>query len=144
MQVAVDILILGAGWTSTFLIAFCKERALSYAATTRSGVGSTILFDFDADSEDPAPYKTLPDAKTILITFPINKSGASERLVRLYKSTRAGEAQASFIQLGATSIWGVIHFHQCYLVVLTQSFIGWKTQHLESRAPMVRSTLTIH
>ncbi|KAJ6544976.1 hypothetical protein DFH09DRAFT_990029 [Mycena vulgaris] len=103
---SVDILILGAGWTSTFLIPLCEESKITCAASTRSGSGSTIKFEFQPNSDDPEPYKLLPDAKTVLITFPITVSGASERLVRLYISTRehAGDPPA-FIQLGTTSIW---------------------------------------
>ncbi|KAJ7025751.1 hypothetical protein C8F04DRAFT_1212780 [Mycena alexandri] len=106
---SVDILILGAGWTSTFLIPLCQESKITCAASTRSGVGSTIQFEFQPNSDDPEPYKVLPDATTVLITFPITVSGASERLVRLYMSTRrdsAGDPPA-FIQLGTTSIWDV-------------------------------------
>lgn len=104
----VEILILGAGWTSTFLIPICQESHISYAATTRSGSSSTIKFEFDEDSENAAPYKLLPDANTVVITFPINKSGASERLVRLYKDTRSqAGCETAFIQLGSTSIWDV-------------------------------------
>ncbi|KAK7006202.1 hypothetical protein R3P38DRAFT_3326060 [Favolaschia claudopus] len=86
---SVDILILGAGWTSTFLIPLCEEAKLTTAATSRSGSGR------------------LPDAKTVLITFPVTVPGASERLVRLYLSTRQnlGEESPAFIQLGSTSIW---------------------------------------
>ncbi|KAJ7614112.1 hypothetical protein FB45DRAFT_1064928 [Roridomyces roridus] len=103
---AVDILILGAGWTSTFLIPLCVQNNLTCAATTRSGSGSTIQFSFDPTSDDPEPYKGLPDAKTVLVSFPIVGSGASERLVTLYRGTRHGEGQeAGFIQLGTTSIW---------------------------------------
>ncbi|KAJ7759365.1 hypothetical protein DFH07DRAFT_444613 [Mycena maculata] len=105
----VDILILGAGWTSTFLIPLCLESNITCAATTRSGSGSTIQFEFQPNSSDPAPYRVLPDAKTVLLTFPITLSGASERLVRLYTSTRSANAGADdppvFIQLGTTSIW---------------------------------------
>ncbi|KAJ7679231.1 hypothetical protein DFH06DRAFT_1032944 [Mycena polygramma] len=105
---SVDILILGAGWTSTFLIPLCHESKVTCAATTRSGSASTIPFEFQPSSDDPAPYKALPDAKTVLITFPITASGASERLVRLYVSTRRENATTeppAFIQLGTTSIW---------------------------------------
>lgn len=106
---SVDILILGAGWTSTFLIPLCEESKITCAATSRSGAGSTIQFEFQPGSDDPEPFRVLPDAKTVLITFPITVPGASERLVRLYTSTRrenAGEPPA-FIQLGTTSIWDV-------------------------------------
>ncbi|KAJ7796765.1 hypothetical protein B0H14DRAFT_3494436 [Mycena olivaceomarginata] len=104
---SVDILIIGAGWTSTFLIPLCQESQISYAATTRSGAGSTIQFDFQPNSEDPEPYKRLPDAKTVLITFPLTAPGASESLVRMYISTRHDTTvtPAAFIQLGTTSIW---------------------------------------
>lgn len=106
---AIDILILGAGWTSTFLIPLCDERLLTYAATTRDGRNSTIPFQFDPNSEDLGPYKILPDAATLLITFPIQVTGASERLVKLYRASR-GESDGSntntrFIQLGSTGIW---------------------------------------
>ncbi|KAJ7587346.1 hypothetical protein C8J56DRAFT_827592 [Mycena floridula] len=103
---SVELLILGTGWTSTFLIPLCEEKSISYAGTSRSGANSTIKFEFIPDSDDTEPYKALPDAKTVLITFPINDSGASERLVRLYNSTRQGDLKPSFIQLGATTVWG--------------------------------------
>ncbi|KAJ7153636.1 hypothetical protein C8R46DRAFT_1119442 [Mycena filopes] len=104
---SVDILILGAGWTSTFLISLCHESNLTCAATTRSGANSTIQFEFQPTSDDPEPYNTLPDAKTVLITFPITIPGASARLVQLYTSTRRSDnaQEAAFIQLGTTSIW---------------------------------------
>ncbi|KAF8176167.1 hypothetical protein K438DRAFT_1979298 [Mycena galopus ATCC 62051] len=51
-------------------------------------------------------HPRLPDAKTVLITFPLTVSGTSERLVRMYLSTRqeSGREPAAFIQLGTTSI----------------------------------------
>ena len=57
-----DLLILGAGWTSTFLIPLCKERGVSYAATSRGGRDDTIAFEFDPHSVDPAPFQSLPNA----------------------------------------------------------------------------------
>ncbi|KAJ3794597.1 hypothetical protein GGU11DRAFT_842977 [Lentinula aff. detonsa] len=102
-----DLLILGAGWTSSFLLPVCRTRRISFAATTRSGIDNTIKFLFDQDSDDSEPFKVLPDAKTLLITFPITALGGSQRLVQLYKDTRADkDLNPAFIQLGATSIWG--------------------------------------
>jgi hypothetical protein len=101
----VDLLILGAGWTSTFLIPLCREQSVSYAATTRAGSADTFKFDFVPESDDPEPYSILPEAKTVLITFPITLKGASERLLRLYKTSHAGSSDAHFIQLGTTSVW---------------------------------------
>ncbi|KAF8805409.1 hypothetical protein BYT27DRAFT_7213295 [Phlegmacium glaucopus] len=109
MQTTVDILILGAGWTSTFLIPLCHESCLSFAATSRKGSDSTFKFEFYPDSDDMEPYEALPTAPTVLITFPIQGKGASERLVRLYTESRRRQGeegtQVRFIQLGATSIW---------------------------------------
>ena len=106
-SMGVEILILGAGWASTFLIPLCNERSISYAATTRSGRNSTIKFNFDPDSDDAEPYKVLPDALTVLITFPIEKAGASTLLVSLYRSSRSspGPCRTRFIQYGTTNIW---------------------------------------
>lgn len=106
---AVDILILGAGWTSTFLIPLCDERSLTYASTTRDGRNSTIPFQFDPNSQDLEPYKILPDAATVLITFPIQTTGASERLVKFYAASRGKSdrlhTSIRSIQLGSTGIW---------------------------------------
>ncbi|KAJ3754582.1 hypothetical protein EV360DRAFT_51369 [Lentinula raphanica] len=103
---SLDLLILGAGWTSGFLVSLCLRRGLSFATTTRTGTNDTIKFLFDQNSDDPTPFSILPDAKTVLISFPITASGGSERLVHLYKTTRADEnLNPAFIQLGATSIW---------------------------------------
>ncbi|EPQ52439.1 hypothetical protein GLOTRDRAFT_140193 [Gloeophyllum trabeum ATCC 11539] len=75
----VDLLILGAGWTSMFLIPLCSERQISSAATTRDGCEGTIPFIFDPD-------------------------WGSERLVRNYQKTH-DETRTGFIQLGSTGIW---------------------------------------
>jgi hypothetical protein len=109
-MVAVDLLILGAGWTSTFLIPLCEERGISFAATSRTGRDGTILFVFDPESDDRRPFEVLPDAQTILITFPIQATGASRKLVTNYRATRKHSSQSvTFIQLGSTGIWDVGH-----------------------------------
>jgi hypothetical protein len=99
----IDLLILGAGWTSTFLIPLLPPAHLSYAATTRSGHDDTIPFRFDPDSTDTAPYKRLPRAKVVLITFPLVGVGQSKRLVGLYEIVHGQGTK--WIQLGETSIW---------------------------------------
>ncbi|KAF9037627.1 hypothetical protein BJ165DRAFT_1353396 [Panaeolus papilionaceus] len=104
----VDILILGAGWSSSFLISLCKERNISYAATTRDGRDGTIPFAFNPTSDDSQPFRALPAAKTVLITFPLENKGPSQRLVKLYASVHGsaeGIGATRFIQLGTTSIW---------------------------------------
>lgn len=100
-----DILILGAGWTSNFLIPLCVKEGLSYIATSRSGRNGTLKFEFDPEASNQETYESLPEAKTVLITFPIKVKGASASLVKFYRATHGG--QPEFIQLGTTSIWGV-------------------------------------
>ncbi|KAI0890742.1 uncharacterized protein GGS22DRAFT_151725 [Annulohypoxylon maeteangense] len=103
----VGLLILGAGWTSTFLIPLLTREGIKYAATTTDGRDGTIHFRFDPESRDSAPFKTLPSADTVLITFPLRGQGQSKHLVRMYESTHqiSEQYKPNFVQLGATSIW---------------------------------------
>lgn len=115
----VELLILGAGWTSTFLVPLCEERQISYAATSRPAnpKPNTIPFEFNDEDEHPdkAQFTSLPSAKTVLITFPIKAKGASERLVNLYQETHQGHKPA-YIQLGSTGIWGVSMYYYIYFI----------------------------
>lgn len=107
----VSILILGAGWTSTFLIPLLDSRPISYAATTRDGRNDTIPFTFDPDSppdRDLAPYKQLPDAALVLITFPLLGADAAALLMSKYERTRTPAKEPlppAYVLLGSTSIW---------------------------------------
>lgn len=110
----VDLLVLGAGWTSTFLLPLLKREGIKHAATTTTGHDDTIPFRYDPESSDPRPYANLPNATTILITFPLKGKGQSEQLVKLYLDTRkdntdttatASRRRPQFIQLGVTSVW---------------------------------------
>ncbi|KAH9910127.1 uncharacterized protein BXZ73DRAFT_59274 [Epithele typhae] len=102
----VDLLILGAGWTSTFLAPLCASRGVSHAATTRTGRDGTLPFDFDPASDAPAPFRALPAARAVLVAFPLRAPGAAARLVRLYRATH-GDAgpETLFVALGSTGIW---------------------------------------
>lgn len=100
----VQVLILGAGWTSTFLIPLLEAESIPYAATTRAGSQTTIPFLFDPTSSDAAPYFGLPSASFVIITFPIKGLGGSHTLVSLYGQTHPA-IRTSFIQLGSTAIW---------------------------------------
>lgn len=110
-----DILILGAGWTSTFLIPLLQERHLSFAATTRNGhkvAGvSTIEWTFHPDestSSEKNQFAILPIAKHVLITFPLTGAGQSKTIVEGYEKAY-GKRQdgVRFIQLGSTGIWQI-------------------------------------
>ncbi|GAA5971621.1 hypothetical protein JCM8115_005882 [Rhodotorula mucilaginosa] len=102
---AVDLLILGAGWTATFLIPHLKSehRDISYATTTRDGRDGSIQWSFNPDLEGPEQFAPLPRAKTVLVVFPIRGPGGSARLVQGYEE--AIGARARWIQLGSTGIF---------------------------------------
>lgn len=113
-----DLLILGAGWSSTFLIPLLQSRHQSFAATTRDGrkvAGSeTLKWTFDPDedpstSKEKSQFSALPLAKAVMITFPLTGKGQSKLLVEGYeKACRQGKGQGTkFIQLGSTGIWQI-------------------------------------
>lgn len=105
----VDLLILGAGWTSTFLIPLLESSKISYSTTTTTGRDNTISFKFDPESDDLRPYKSLPAAQTVLITFPLTGTGQSKKLVELYQSVHSNKQDSkstpNWIQLGSTGIF---------------------------------------
>ncbi|KAL2151132.1 hypothetical protein VTH82DRAFT_6230, partial [Thermothelomyces myriococcoides] len=118
----VNLLILGAGWTATFLIPLLQSRNITFAATTTTGhpvVGvPTIPFKFDPSApehETRSAIAALPRARHILVTFPITGAGSSRLLLTTYTETHLTSASAiqpvdgtgpfRFIQLGSTGIW---------------------------------------
>ena len=106
---SVDILILGAGWTATFLLPLLDSSNITYAATSTTGRADTIKFIFDPDSNEQKPYNALPNATTILIVFPLKGKGQSTTLVSLYEKTHPNAA-ANFVQLGSTGIFTATHW----------------------------------
>ncbi|KAK5657500.1 hypothetical protein OQA88_3072 [Cercophora sp. LCS_1] len=109
-----DLLILGAGWTSTFLIPLLKSASLPFAATTTTGRSvsgvPTLPFKFDPANPDPSAIAALPRARYILVTFPLYDLGPSKYLIETYSATHVrGDGNAKgdfrFIQLGSTGIW---------------------------------------
>ncbi|ERF74237.1 hypothetical protein EPUS_03427 [Endocarpon pusillum Z07020] len=98
-----ELLILGAGWTSTFLIPLLRDEKVGYAATSTTGRSSTIKFIFEPDASDSTAFKVLPEARTILVTFPLRGTGQSQKLVDFYHQTHT--SRPHYIQLGYTGIW---------------------------------------
>jgi hypothetical protein len=106
----VEILILGAGWTSTFLIPLLKKNNISFGATSTTGRDGTFKFKFEHDESDETKkqYRSLPAAKTILITFPLKGKGESSHLVKSYSQAHGtDESKFQFIQLGSTGIFTI-------------------------------------
>ncbi|KAK4112463.1 hypothetical protein N656DRAFT_779321 [Canariomyces notabilis] len=121
-----SLLILGAGWTATFLIPLLESRRIPFAATTTSGRSvagvPTIPFKFDPAAPEPetrAAIAALPRARHVLVTFPLLGKGPSRLLVETYQATHASNLSGAsdndtednpskhfrFIQLGSTGIW---------------------------------------
>ncbi|KAI1134057.1 hypothetical protein F5Y05DRAFT_399980 [Hypoxylon sp. FL0543] len=103
----VGLLILGAGWTATYLIPLLKREGVKYAATTTNGRNGTIRFQFDPHSNNPAPFRALPSAETVLIVFPLLGEGQAKHLVHMYESTHYTPElrKPRFVQLGSAGIW---------------------------------------
>lgn len=105
-----ELLILGAGWTATFLIPLLEQHDRIFAATTTDGRdvagSSTIKYRFDIAAEGAKDaLAQLPHAKTVLVTFPLTTVEQSRFLVDTYDATHKGNAQ--YIQLGSTGIWQI-------------------------------------
>jgi hypothetical protein len=113
MNANLEILILGAGWTSTFLIPLLEKAKITYAATTTTGRDHTYEFKFEFEdatekmSDDSwKQLATLPLAKTILITFPLKSKAQTSALYKCYVECHSQEKTAhQFIQLGSTGIF---------------------------------------
>lgn len=118
----VDYLILGAGWTSQFLVPRIEAENKTYALTTTSGkprkccegkydTSKIIDFDFDPESTDDRPFYKLPTAHFIIITFPLKGAGQSKKLVETYQKIHAGSVVTAWIQLGSTGIFEKKAYH---------------------------------
>lgn len=103
---SVDLLILGGGWTYTFLAPLLSKSysdTISYVATTRDGRDSTIKWSFNPEGTFEQ-FEELPKAKTVVIVFPIRNLGGSKLLVEGYESLNG---KVKWIQLGSTGIYDV-------------------------------------
>ena len=86
--------------------AFSDSRIAILIPITLKGRDGTIPFTFDPQSNDIEPYKALPRARTVLITFPLKGVGQSKRLLELYwKAHIDTELKRNWIQLGSTGIY---------------------------------------
>lgn len=110
-----EILVLGAGWTSTFLIPLLKDEKVEYAATSTTGRSGTIKFIFEPNAVESTAFKVLPEATTILITFPLRGVGQSKKLIDFYNETHTSNPH--YILLGSTGIWQ------------TEGQAGWVDRH---------------
>ncbi|CAO1630138.1 unnamed protein product [Sympodiomycopsis kandeliae] len=111
-----DLLLLGSGWTSTFVVPQAAQAGLKVASTTRDGASGTIKWTFDPDNDDKDSYKTLPDAKTILIVFPLYTEDSVRRLVSGYLHSRCDDDE-SFTEKTSTRSQGVNEFNTRFVLL---------------------------
>lgn len=97
----VEVLILGSGWTGQFLEPLLTAQEVPFASTSTTGRAGTIPFKYDPDrdptKDDLKAFQRLPDARTVVIVFPLRGPERSRRLVNAYKQTHP-DTKAGFIQ----------------------------------------------
>ncbi|KAF2754374.1 hypothetical protein EJ05DRAFT_468773 [Pseudovirgaria hyperparasitica] len=111
---AVDILILGTSWTTTFLTPLLRAHNITHATTSTTARPGTLPFHFvpstpstDQDDDEvgsQAQYTALPPATLILITFPLTTASHTTQLTRHYTATHPS-ATPYFVLLGSTRIF---------------------------------------
>lgn len=112
----VDILILGAGWTSQFLVPLLESQHISYALSTPQGTinkfctgkyddSKIVAFQFRPEDVDEFEYATLPTATTVIVTFPLKDKGSAKTLVETYNKVHAGFIHTQWILLGSSSVY---------------------------------------
>jgi hypothetical protein len=92
-----EILIIGLGFVGTYVRNLCILEQIKSEATT-TGRDKSIKFVF-SQNLDKSQYKSLPDAKYILITFPL-KSGSPKIFIDCYRQTH--NTVPKIILLGST------------------------------------------
>jgi hypothetical protein len=97
----VDVLILGAGWLWHFLRPLLESHNLTYAATTRTGQTRNTI-PWSLGSADGVAE--LPQAKTVVITFPVLEWETLDRLVEVYEREKGA---CMWVVLGSTRGWQV-------------------------------------
>ncbi|RAL65540.1 hypothetical protein DID88_001105 [Monilinia fructigena] len=86
-----DVLILGAGWTSTFLIPLSSTEGNKIRLYDHYGSRWNLQFRFDSEGgdENRKQIHGLPTAKSVLVTFPLKGKGQSRLLVEQYSDTHS-------------------------------------------------------
>lgn len=112
----VDVLILGAGWTSQFLVPLFESQYITYALSTPQGTinkfctgkyddSKIVAFYLRPDDPDESEYATLPTATTVIVTFPLKDKGPAKKLVETYNRVHAGSIHTQWILLGSSGVY---------------------------------------
>ncbi|KAF9516307.1 hypothetical protein BS47DRAFT_1292561 [Hydnum rufescens UP504] len=108
--VPVDILVLGAGWYSQYLIPLIQsDPTLSFAATTRNGrvVAGYTTIKFQVSDDEGTDWAGLPKARTVVLSFPTVVPGAIAKYIRAYESAH-GAGTTRWIQLGSIGAFDTV------------------------------------
>ncbi|KAI9094916.1 hypothetical protein DFS34DRAFT_627682 [Phlyctochytrium arcticum] len=101
---SVKLLVVGVGWAGKYVLDFCGTQNVSCVGTTRDGRDGTIHFEFDPTSDDSSKFKALPQAETVLITFPLRGATVANRFTHHYNATHQGPSP-QYILFGSTRAW---------------------------------------
>ncbi|EUC57820.1 beta-lactamase family containing protein [Rhizoctonia solani AG-3 Rhs1AP] len=94
---SVNILILGAGWLSHFLLPILHESNLSHASTSRTGsTPNTIRWNLGDGIE------VLPKADTIVVMFPVDNWEDLKSLIEGYQKSNG---DSLWMLIGSTRAW---------------------------------------
>ncbi|KAI9494589.1 hypothetical protein BDB00DRAFT_295560 [Zychaea mexicana] len=100
MSTGVPLLILGLGWTGTFLNELLSQLHITYVATTRHQTTDTVQWELPQDDScTHVDVSALPQAKTVLVTFPVRSSACMSSLMDAYESKHG---QTQWILLSST------------------------------------------
>ncbi|RKO97644.1 hypothetical protein CXG81DRAFT_13071 [Caulochytrium protostelioides] len=98
-----DLLIVGLGWAGAYVREQGRAEGRAVAATTRDGRDDTIPFAYDASAADLVDrFKALPDAKTVLVTFPLADADAVHGFMAAW---RADVTTPQWLYYGSTRAW---------------------------------------
>lgn len=95
---SVDILVLGLGFIGQYLHSYAALEGISTMASTTTGRNNTISFKFDPESSDG--YSVLPEARIIVITFPLPTLQSPKFFMENYRETHA--TVPKIVLLGST------------------------------------------
>lgn len=98
----VGILVIGLGWQGRYVQEQCILADIQVAATTTTGRDATIPFAFSTlvDLQD---YKRLPEAQTILLTFPLPTLESPFLFADAYAKTHL--STPNMVLLGSTRVF---------------------------------------
>jgi hypothetical protein len=102
----VDVLLLGSGWTSSFLLPLLHERRISHAYTSRTPRAGSEALTFAVSAEGAASraaWQALPQARCVVIVFPLRSRAAAHAIVESYELAHGA---TNWIALGSTGAWG--------------------------------------